>query len=193
MQGARLGRRGYNSRSLPAFTAPVPLTLSSRRAPRGGSRAGTQAARSASLAVACVATLVAGCNVLPTYMPAIEQFGVYKLDINQGNYLAQDQVERLKVGMTKPQVRTILGTPLLVSPFRPEQWEYVYEYKRQGRPLEHRNFVAYFVDEKLARWEGDEMPPSMAALNRAASAKSLPPDPSASDKGFFSWFWDIFK
>jgi outer membrane protein assembly factor BamE len=194
MQAARLGRRGYNSRSLPAFTAPVPLTLPSWRAPRAGSRAGTRVMRRASsLAIVCAALLAGGCNVLGTYMPMIEQFGVYKLDINQGNYLAQDQVERLKVGMTKPQVRTILGTPLLVSPFRPEQWEYVYEFKRQGRPAEHRNFVAYFVDDKLARWEGDEMPPSMAALNRAASAKSLPPDPSASDKGFFSWFWDIFK
>ena len=194
MRAARLVRRGYNSLSLPAFTAPVPLTFSSPR-PRGrGSRAGAQASRrGVSVAIACAATLAGGCNVLPTYMPAIEHLGVYKLDVNQGNYLAQDQVERLKVGMTKPQVRTLLGTPLLVSPFRPNEWEYVYEFKRQGRPLEHRNFIVYFVDERLARWEGDEMPPSMAALNREASAKSLPPDPSASDKGFFSWFWDIFK
>jgi outer membrane protein assembly factor BamE len=143
--------------------------------------------------LAIVAAIVAGCSTLGTYMPVVEQFGVYKLDVNQGNYLAQDQVERLRVGMTRQQVRAILGTPLLTSPFRPNQWDYVYEFKRQGRPLEHRNFAVYFVDDKLARWEGDEMPPSMAALNRAASAKSLPPEPSANDKGFFSWFWDIFK
>jgi outer membrane protein assembly factor BamE (lipoprotein component of BamABCDE complex) len=140
-----------------------------------------------------VATALAGCSVLGTYMPTIEQFGVYKLDINQGNYLAQDQVDRLKVGQTQQQVRAILGTPLLVSAFRPDRWEYVYEYKRQGKPLEHRNFAVYFVDQKLARWEGDEMPPSMAALNRAASTKSLPPEPSASDKGFLGWLLDIFR
>jgi len=151
----------------------------------------TGAARRATLLVA--AATLAGCQVLGTYMPTIEQFGVYKLDINQGNYLAQDQVDRLKAGQTQQQVRAILGTPLLVSAFRPDQWEYVYEYKRQGKPFEHRNFTVYFVDGKLARWEGDEMPPSMAALNRAASTKSLPPEPSASDQGFFAWLLDIFR
>ena len=95
-------------------------------------------------------------------MPVVEQVGVYKIDINQGNYLAQDQVDRLKVGQTQQQVRAILGTPLMASTFRPNHWDYVYEFKRQGRALEHRNFAAYFVDDKLARWEGDEMPASMA-------------------------------
>lgn len=143
--------------------------------------------------LAAVALATGGCQVLGTYMPVIEQFGVYKLDINQGNYIAQDQVDRLKTGQSKQQVRAILGTPLVVSVFRPEQWDYVYEFKRQGRPLEHRNLAVFFVDDKLARWEGDEMPQSMAALNRAASAKSLPQEPSAADKGIFSWFWDLFQ
>ena len=66
-------------------------------------------------------------------MPMIEQFGVYKLDINQGNYLSQDMVDKLKVGQTRPQVRTILGTPLVTSAFRADRWDYVYEFKRQGR------------------------------------------------------------
>jgi len=142
--------------------------------------------------LATLVALLAGCTALGTYMPAIEQFGIYKLDINQGNFLAQDQIDRLKVGQTRQQVRSILGTPLLMSPFRPDRWDYVYEFKRQGRALEQRNFVVYFLDDKLARWEGDEMPVSMAALNRAAAGKSLRPDPSADDKGLFSWFWDLF-
>lgn len=150
-----------------------------------------RAARRAAV-LACAAALLGGCQVLGTYMPVVEQFGVYKLDVNQGNYIAQDQVDRLKVGQNRQQVRAILGTPLVISVFRPDQWDYVYEFKRQGRPLEHRNLSVYFVDDKLARWEGDEMPQSMAALNRAASAKSLPHEPSASDRGIFAWFWDLF-
>jgi outer membrane protein assembly factor BamE len=142
--------------------------------------------------LAWAGALLAGCETLGTYMPAIEQFGIYKLDINQGNFLAQDQVDKLKVGQTPQQVRSILGTPLITSPFRPNRWDYVYEFKRQGRPLEHRNFAVYFVDDKLARWEGDEMPLSMAAVNRAMAAKTIKPDPSADDKGFFAWFWDLF-
>jgi len=126
-------------------------------------------------------------------MPVMQQFGVYKLDINQGNYLSQDMVDKLKVGQTRQQVRTILGTPLVTNAFRPDRWDYVYEYKRQGRPLEHRTFTVYFVDDKLARWEGDEMPPSVADLNRAADTKSLPREHTAEDKGIFGWLLDIFR
>jgi len=161
---------------------------------RTRNRFATTALAAARCALPAVAALVlAGCQVLGTYMPVVEQFGVYKLDINQGNYLAQDQIDRLRAGQTRQQVRAILGTPLVTSAFRPDQWDYVYEYKKQGRQLEHRTFTVYFVDDKLARWEGDEMPPSMAALNRAAAAKSLPHEPSASDQGFFGWFLDIFR
>jgi outer membrane protein assembly factor BamE len=157
------------------------------------SRRGPDTDRIASAAATACAVLLAGCQTLSTYMPAIEQFGNNKLDINQGNYLAQDQVDRLKVGQSKQQVRQILGTPLIQSPFRADRWDYVYEYKKQGRPLEHRNFAVYFADDRLARWEGDEMPVSVAVLNREAATKTLKPDPSAEDRGFFAWFWDLFK
>ena len=88
--------------------------------------------------------------------------GVYKLDINQGNYISQDMVDKLKVGQTRQQVAPALGTPLVADAFHDNRWDYVYEFKRQGRTLEHRQFTVYFVDDKLARWEGDEMPPSPA-------------------------------
>jgi outer membrane protein assembly factor BamE len=145
------------------------------------------------LGVCALGALAGGCSTLSTYMPVVEQFGVYKLDINQGNYLSQDMVDKLKVGQTRQQVRTVLGTPLLVNAFRNDRWDYVYEYKRQGRALEHRAFTVYFVDDKLARWEGDEMPPSVADLNRAADAKALPPGHTADDKGILSWFYDLFR
>ncbi len=143
--------------------------------------------------LALAGALLAGCSVLGTYMPVMDHFGVYRLDINQGNFLAQDQVDRLKAGQTPQQVRQILGTPLMTTPFRPERWDYVYMFTRQGRLQEHRNFSVYFVEGKLARWEGDEMPQSVVALNKIAASKALPPDPSYSDKGFLGWFLDIFR
>jgi outer membrane protein assembly factor BamE len=143
-------------------------------------------------ALACAGAL-AGCSTLETYMPAISQLGVYKIDINQGNYLSQDMVDRLKTGMTKPQVRTALGTPLLTSAFRDTRWDYVYEYIQNGRVRERRQFTVYFVDEKLARWEGDEMPQSVVELNRAASSRLLKPEPSSEDKGFFGKLFDWIK
>ena len=108
----------------------------------------------------------AGCATVDTYFPTLRSFGVYKLDINQGNYLSQDMVDKLKVGQTKAQVRQLLGTPLVVSAFRDNRWDYVYEFTRQGGSVEHRKFTVYFVDDKLARWEGDEMPISVAELNQ---------------------------
>jgi hypothetical protein len=56
------------------------------------------------------------CQAIDTYFPTLRTYGVYMLDINQGNYLSQDMVDKLKVGMTKAQVRQQLGTPLVVSP-----------------------------------------------------------------------------
>jgi outer membrane protein assembly factor BamE len=169
----------------------VDTILTHRRSGPSRAGVGARAAGHAGL-LALAAAALCGCTALGTYMPAIEQLGIYKLDINQGNYLAQDQVDKLKVGQTPQQVRSILGTPLIMSAFRPDRWDYVYEFKRQGRPQEHRNFAVFFVDGKLARWEGDEMPISVAALNRGAEGKSIKPDPSADDRGIFSWFWDLF-
>jgi outer membrane protein assembly factor BamE len=123
-------------------------------------------------AVVLAALLSAGCSTVDSYMPALRSLGVYKLDINQGNYLSQDMVDKLRVGQTKTQVRQLLGTSLLVSPFRENRWDYVYEFTHQGHVDAHRTFTTYFVDDKLARWEGDEMPASMAELNREALART---------------------
>jgi outer membrane protein assembly factor BamE len=144
-------------------------------------------------AIALVAVFAASCQTLETYMPAIQQFGVYKIDINQGNYLSQDMVDRLQVGMSRQQVRATLGTPLVTSAFRDSRWDYVYEFTRQGKVREHRQFTVYFVEEKLARWEGDEMPQSIVELNRAASEKVLKKQPDADDQGFFAKIFDWLK
>lgn len=137
-------------------------------------------------------SLLTGCATFDRYLPTWRSLGVYKIDINQGNYLSQDMVDRLKVGMTQQQVRQILGTPLVESPFRPDRWDYVYEYTRQGQVLEHRKFTAYFADGKLTRWEGDALPASVIELNQSASAKALP-STANDDKGFWDRLMDVFR
>jgi len=143
------------------------------------------------------AFVLAGCAQLTqpfdNYLPLITQFGVYKLDINQGNYLSQDMVDKLKVGQTKAQVKTTLGTPLITSAFRDNRWDYVYEFSSAGRLREHRQFTVYFKDDLLARWEGDEMPQSAQDLNRVAATRSLPDDPYGQDAGIIGKIIDLFK
>jgi outer membrane protein assembly factor BamE len=140
-----------------------------------------------------VAVLLGGCQAMDTYVPLITQFGVYRLDINQGNYLSQDMVDKLKVGMTKTQVRTVLGTPLVSSAFRDNRWDYVYMFTRAGRVREQRQFAVFFTGDALARWEGDEMPQSVADLNRSAALKTLPPDPYGEDGGIIGKIIEFFR
>ncbi|MGH8802725.1 MAG: outer membrane protein assembly factor BamE [Casimicrobiaceae bacterium] len=123
-------------------------------------------------AIAVALATLGGCASMEKYTPSWRSFGVYKIDINQGNYLSQDQVDKLKVGMTPQQVQLALGTPLIEFPFTRGRWDYVYEYSHRGVVHEHRKLTVWFEDDKLARWEG--MPQSVVDLNRSASAKALP-------------------
>ena len=143
-------------------------------------------------ALALVFAAAGGCATADQYMPTWRSFGVYKMDVNQGNYLSQDMVDKLKVGMTQAQVKQVLGTPLVASPFRADRWDYVYEYTRQGRVTEHRTFTVWFADSKLARWEGDALPETVLDLNRSASAKALPSN-APGEKSAWDRLLDVFR
>ena len=143
---------------------------------------------------ACLCFVLGGCATLSDY-DVLYHVGVYKLDVNQGNYITSDQVDKLKVGQTRQQVRLVLGTPLLTDPFHATRWDYPYEFNRQGRLLEHRQLTVYFVDEKLARWEGDEMPPPPTEVARTGGGdavldKSLSTAPMV---GATSWLQELLK
>ena len=164
---------------------------------RGSHKSSSRSSPLRAVAAAGAALACVGCaqltSPIDTYFPLITQFGVYKLDINQGNFLSQDMVDRLKVGQTKQQVRLALGTPLIASPFRENRWDYVYKFQRRGRVVEHRQFTVYFQDDLLARWEGDEMPQSAQELNRLAATRTLPQDPYGRDAGVIGKVLDFFN
>jgi outer membrane protein assembly factor BamE len=101
------------------------------------------------------ALLLPGCSnvpILPGLMP-------YKMEIQQGNFITQDMVSRLKPGMTKDQVRFILGTPLVADLFHNERWDYVYtRVPERGGAMEQRRLAVFFEEGKLARLDGDVIP-----------------------------------
>jgi len=84
---------------------------------------------------------------------------VHKIDIEQGNYVTQDLVDRLKPGMTKAQVKMILGTPLLNDIFHTDRWDYYFDNAKGGKRVGHKHLMLVFKDEKLASWTGDANPP----------------------------------
>lgn len=77
---------------------------------------------------------------------------VYRMDVQQGNYLDGKAVSQLKVGMTRSQVRYLLGTPMVEDVFNKDRWDYIYYFKRGyvRRPLESR-VIVYFHDDKVQR------------------------------------------
>ncbi|KLJ02806.1 outer membrane protein assembly factor BamE [Luteimonas sp. FCS-9] len=84
---------------------------------------------------------------------------VYKQPIYQGNLIEQSAVEQLQVGMGKPQVEALLGSPSIADPFHHQRWDYTAT-QRVGRTghTEVKNFTVYFENDQLARWEGEYFP-----------------------------------
>jgi len=82
----------------------------------------------------------------------------YKADVQQGNWITSGQVEQLRQGMTRDQVRFLLGTPTLQDVFRDDRWDYPYYSKPGYGEEELRRFTVWFKDNALDRWEGDPQP-----------------------------------
>jgi outer membrane protein assembly factor BamE len=80
---------------------------------------------------------------------------VHRIDIQQGNFLDNEDIDRINVGMTRVQVRSLLGTPMVADPFQDTRWDYIY-YLKRGRwkqPIE-RHFIVYFdAADKVAKIE----------------------------------------
>lgn len=105
------------------------------------------ASRVASIAVACVMLLGSGC--------------IYRMPIQQGNFLDSEQVDQLETGMTRSQVSFLLGTPMVPTAFDNNRWDYYYYLKVQ-RPKysETRRLIVYFENDKVSRIDKTEMPQS---------------------------------
>ena len=82
----------------------------------------------------------------------------YKIDVVQGNFVSREQVEALQPGMSRQQVREILGTPLVTSLFHADRWEYVFTIKRPGEEPQTRKLTVFFKGDALERSEGDTTP-----------------------------------
>ncbi|MBV8049197.1 MAG: outer membrane protein assembly factor BamE [Paludibacterium sp.] len=100
----------------------------------------------------------------------------YHMDIQQGNLVTQDDVARLKVGMTRSQVRFVLGTPLIVDSFHANRWDYKYQLFQNGKKVADKHLTVTFNGDVLSQIDGDAMPPEVPAarLDTSAPAASAP-------------------
>jgi outer membrane protein assembly factor BamE len=137
----------YNRRDHIATGLPMPAF---------SSRAARLALATAAIGAGVVAT---GCG---SFDSATQRFASsitpYKIEVVQGNFVSREQVEALKPGMGRGQVRDILGTPLVTSVFHADRWDYIFTLKRQGVPSQERRLTVYFKGDVFDRVEGDTMP-----------------------------------
>src|SRR5450631_1990822 len=95
---------------------------------------------------------------------------VYRINIQQGNFLNQSAVDTVKEGMTRSQVRYLLGTPMVADSFNKERWDYIYYLKKgRSRHVDSRRVTVYFEGDKVAKL--DKPTAAEAAAQDASAAK----------------------
>jgi len=130
------------------------------------------------LLLSVVVPLLAACSSLPDVSGIVDKvpdaldisplLNPYRIDVRQGNLVTQDMVAQLKPGLSKDQVRFILGTPLLTDVFHADRWDYVYRLQTGSGEVQQRRLIVFFADNKLARVGGD------VVADMAASAGAAP-------------------
>ena len=134
--------------------------------------------------LACSAFL-AGCG---SSVPVVKPF---KMDIQQGNVVTSKMLLQLKPGMTKSQVKFIMGTPLILDSFHSNRWDYFYQMRQAGKIKEQRRVILDFENELLARVRGDVVPEGTAGAETGAVMLPKSVEPKAKEEGLLDKlkFW----
>lgn len=101
--------------------------------------------------------------MITAFLSACAGFGVHKIDIQQGNLVTQEQLAKVKPGMSRQDVKNLLGTPLLQDVFNANRWDYLFSDERGkygpfGRDTQKFKVTVMFADEKVAKIEGNASP-----------------------------------
>ncbi|MFA5496157.1 MAG: outer membrane protein assembly factor BamE [Porticoccaceae bacterium] len=108
-------------------------------------------------------TLTSGCGYF--------QFpGIHRVEVQQGNIITQEMIDQLRPGMTKSQVRYIMGTPLVADSFHQNRWDYYYSIKKSDGELKREQMTIHFSDGKLSSIRGDYMPSGAVPSGKASDA-----------------------
>lgn len=111
-----------------------------------------------------LAIALSGCSSVSTVGTAtgkvnpVSWITPYQVDVIQGNFISKEQVDSLKPGMPKAQVKDLLGTPLVASVFHADRWDYVFTLRRQGIAPQAFKYAVFFKGDQLERFGGDAMP-----------------------------------
>jgi outer membrane protein assembly factor BamE len=143
--------------------APVPATGASR--PAGSTAAAATPQPAGSKALAAKAETSGVQTTGPTgFRKFLGIFAPYRVDVQQGNFISREMVTQLNEGMQRPegvtreQVRFVLGTPLLTDVFHADRWDYVFRLQKRSGEVISSRVTVFFKDNRLARVESGELP-----------------------------------
>jgi len=144
------------------------------------------------ISLAALTTLaLSGCSSMgsigDTIPNALEDWSLlYRPDVQQGNVVTQEMMDKVKLGMDKRQVRYALGSPMLVDVFHQDRWDYVYTFGRGSTPRKFARTALVFENDHLARIEGDLQPrPEEQRPEPKKEVLVSVPDYQEQDKPFF--------
>jgi outer membrane protein assembly factor BamE len=145
------------------------------------------------LIAAATMTVLVGLSACSTYDSVTQSFAQhitpYRITVVQGNFVSAEAAAQMQVGMSRDQVKTLLGTPLLADMFHADRWDYIFYFKRGSTSVvQQRDFVVTFTGDRVASWTGGENLPSNLELlaeidgdkGRKLPAAPLPAVPGAS-------------
>ena len=126
------------------------------------------------IAVTSVLALLAACgSVNSSSVNPLNWITPYKVDVIQGNFISSEQVQTLQAGMTRAQVKEVLGTPLVASLFHTDRWDYVFSLRRQGVESQSYKYTVFFKGDQLERFEGDTMPSESEFISKLDNKRKL--------------------
>jgi len=114
--------------------------------------------RSSALPCALTALLLCGCQALQNTDSFMGFITPYRIDIVQGNVVTKEQAAQLKPGLTRTQVREIMGTPLLADPFHANRWDYLFTLRRPNAEPQRRSVVITFENDVVKTVDAPELP-----------------------------------
>jgi len=116
----------------------------------------------------CSSTTLSSSSVNP-----VNWITPYKVDVIQGNFVSKEQVAQLQAGMTRDQVKALLGTPLMASLFHADRWDYVFTLKRQGVDPQSFKYTVFFKGDQLESFSGDAMPSEAEFISTLSTKRKL--------------------
>lgn len=110
------------------------------------------------LAFAVLPILIGGCTSPSSRGSLVDRLTPYRMEVVQGNVVTREMAEQLRPGLSRDQVRSLLGSPLLTDIFHADRWDYVFTIRRQGAAPQQRRVTLFFTNDRLASHEAGDLP-----------------------------------